>query len=308
MTAFGTRFAVTAVATAMLAVAPVSAQNTKAAAGDHPQTVLFIGNSFTYGAHSPVWKYRWYTVNDLNGGDVGGVPALFKLFTQEAGLNYAVSLETSGGKSLQWHWDHKRQLVDRPWDHVVLQEYSTLDKQKPGDPASLVTYSGKFAQMFKAKNSHVDVSLTATWSRPDQTYLKTGAWYGKPITQMALDLRHGYDMAADASSDIDRVNPVGQVFSCAIAAGVGNPDPYNGIAYGKVDLWAYDHYHASRFGYYLEALTVFIDITGQDPRQFGSQEQAARELGISPDDAVRLQDVAWARTHGQDCATLFKPA
>ena len=44
------------------------------------ETMLFVGNSFTFGAYSPVWHYRAGSVTDLNGGGVGGVPALFKLY------------------------------------------------------------------------------------------------------------------------------------------------------------------------------------------------------------------------------------
>lgn len=265
------------------------------------KTILFIGNSFTFGALSPVWKYRADTVTDLNHDGVGGVPALFKLFTQEAGLNYNVSLETSPGKTLAWHWTNKRGAVDRAWDHVVLQQYSVLDPDKPGDPSQTISDVGRFARMFAAKNPQVGISLTATWSRPDQTYLKTGHWYGQPITAMALDIRRGYDQAAAASPVATKINPVGQAFNCAIAAKVADPDPYDGIDFGKINLWAYDHYHASRFGYYLEALTVFINVTGKDPRDFGPKERAAQELGISPADAVRLQRIAWNTTHGQSC-------
>jgi hypothetical protein len=67
---------------------------------------------------------------------------------------------------------------------------------------------------------------------------------------------------------------------------------------GKIDLWTYDHYHASAAGYYLEALTIFADITGRDPRTFGKDEQAAAELGISPETAVRLQAIAWDASTG----------
>jgi len=63
-----------------------------------PETVLFIGNSFLFGAGSPVRFYRPETVVDLNGSKQGGVPALFKLFRDEAGLDFAVSLETVGGQ------------------------------------------------------------------------------------------------------------------------------------------------------------------------------------------------------------------
>lgn len=274
-------------------------------AAAHPQepakTILFVGNSFTYGALSPVWKYRSDSVTDLNGDGVGGVPALFKLFTEEAGLNYDVSLETSGGKTLAWHWENKRGTLDRAWDHVVLQEYSVLDPENPGNPAQTIIDVGRFARLFVARNPGVEISLSATWSRPDQTYSKGGHWSGQPITAMAVDIRKGYDQAAAASPQVDKVNPVGEAFSCAIAAGLADPDPYDGIDFGKVDLWAYDHYHASRFGYYLEALTVFIDVTGKDPRAFGGHERAADELGISPTDAVRLQRVAWSTTHGLAC-------
>jgi hypothetical protein len=56
------------------------------------------------------------------------------------------------------------------------------------------------------------------------------------------------------------------------------------------------------FGYYLEALVVFADVTGKDPRALGANEVAAQELGISPDVALRLQRVAATAIAGGDCA------
>jgi hypothetical protein len=282
-------------AVAALAASPVCAQDT-------PRTIVFVGNSYTYGAYSPEWKYRAQSVTDLNEGGYGGVPALFKLFTQEAGLNYAVSLETSPSKTLQWHWENRRAVLDRAWDHVVLQGYSTLDPQKPGDPASTIEYTRRLAAMFVARNPRVEISLTATWSRPDLTYPPGGHWYGQPIAQMATDVRHGYDLAAQTSPAIDKVNPVGQAFTCAIQTGLADPDPYDGIAFGKIDLWAWDHYHASAQGYYLEALVIFANVTGKDPRTLGAGETAASELGFAPADTVRLQNVAQLAVSGGDCA------
>ena len=55
-----------------------------------PTSVLFIGNSFTFGAGSPVQKWRPEIVTDLNHEGIGGVPALFKSFTREAGLEVDV--------------------------------------------------------------------------------------------------------------------------------------------------------------------------------------------------------------------------
>src|SRR3546814_20918435 len=106
---------------------------------------------------------------------------------------------------------------------------------------------------------------------------------------MALDLRRGYDAADAASAAIDRVNPVGQAFNCAIQAGFADPNPYDGIAYDQLDLWSYDHYHASIAGYYLEALVVFAGITGKDPRTLGKGENAAGDLGLSGEQAARLR-------------------
>jgi hypothetical protein len=62
--------------------------------------VLFIGNSFTYAHGSAVRFYRTGTVTDMNGEGIGGVPALVKSFTQQAGIDYDVFLETRGGPLL----------------------------------------------------------------------------------------------------------------------------------------------------------------------------------------------------------------
>jgi hypothetical protein len=264
-------------------------------------TILFVGNSFTFGALSPVWKFHNTSVTDLNGGGVGGVPALFKTFTTEAGLDDTVSLETVGGKDLQYHLDNKRAVIDQAWDHVVLQSFSTLNAAKPGDPASLVSSAAVMAKLFHDRNPRVDVRLTATWSRADLTYQTTGHWYGKPIGAMAKDVEAGYEQAAAGSPLIAGVIPVGLAWNRAFDTGFAAPNPYDGIAPGKVDLWAYDNYHASSFGYYIEALMVFGAVTGKDPLSLGPHETAAQELGISPAQATAMQQIA----HDQ-LATLAK--
>ena len=99
--------------------------------------MLFIGNSFTFAAGSPVHYYRADTVTDLNGEGTGGVPALFESFTRQAGLDYEVSLETRGGSGLDFHLAEKAGVIgSRAWDKVVMHGYSTLDAAKPRDPAS----------------------------------------------------------------------------------------------------------------------------------------------------------------------------
>jgi hypothetical protein len=262
--------------------------------GEIAPSVVFIGNSFTYGAGSPVQFYRAQTVTDLNGEGTGGVPALFKMFTAEAGRDFRVSLETAPGKNLDYHVKYKAAAIGKAWDYVVTQGYSTLDQANPGDPALLVRSARELAELLRSKNPKVDIRLVATWSRADQTYPESGHWHGQPIEKMALDIRAAYDLAAAAGAPaIHGVIPVGEAWNRAFKTGVADPNPYDGISAGQLDLWTYDHYHASAFGYYLEALMIFGDLTGLDPRSLGKSERSALELGFSPDQATALQQVAF---------------
>ncbi len=257
------------------------------------ETILFVGNSFTVGADSPVQDFQPDAVTDLNREGVGGVPALFKCFARQAGLAYDVSLETAGGTNLDFHYEQKAALIAGAWDHVVLQGYSTLDADAPGDAGKIIDYSARLAELFHAANPRVDMRLVATWSRADQTYLASGHWFGKSIETMALDVRAAYDQAAEHSPVIRGVIPVGQAWNRAIAEGIAARNPYQGIGPDQINLWAPDHYHASVYGYYLEALVIFGSVTGHDPRSLGREEQAAAQLGISPDQALALQRIAF---------------
>jgi hypothetical protein len=170
--------------------------------------------------------------------------------------------------------------------------FSTLDRDKPGDPTLLISTAGQAAQMFQARNPAVKVHLTSTWSRADQTYQVNSPWKGKPIEAMGQDIRKAYDLAAAASPHIRSVIPVGDAWNRAFVTGVADPNPYDGVEAGKVNLWTYDHYHGSTYGYYLEALMVFGRITGKDPTSLGPRERSAAELGLSPDQATKLQTIA----------------
>ena len=78
-----------------------------------------------------------------------------------------------------------------------------------------------------------------------------------------------------------------------MASGIADPNPYDGIDLDKVDLWSYDHYHASHYGYYLEALVVFGNLTGLDPRSLGVNECSGYELGMSRTQIQMLQQAAY---------------
>ncbi|WP_413195215.1 PEP-CTERM sorting domain-containing protein [Pararobbsia alpina] len=256
--------------------------------------ILFIGNSFTFADKSSVHFYRSDSVTDLNSEGIGGMPALFKSFTVQAGLNYDVYVETEPGVGIDWHLDHKSGLIgQRPWDAVVMHGYSTLDPKKPGDPTVLVDTVHRMSDLLRSRNPAVDIRVMATWPRADQVFDAKGAWYGKSVEAMTHDIRAGYDMAAAGTSGLKPVIPVGEAWLRAIQTGVADGNPYDGIDAGKVDLWSYDNYHASAYGYYLEALVVFGSVTGLDPRSLGDTECSGFELGLSTAQVASLQEVAF---------------
>ncbi len=268
-------------------------------------SVLFVGNSFTYGAGSAVKFYRAETVTDLNSEGIGGVPALFKSFADQAGLLYDVYLETRGGSGLDFHLENKLGVIGRrPWDVVVMHGQSTLDFDRPRDPAKLVATSRQMAEFLRARNPKVEIHLMATWSRADQTYPPKGAWTGQPIEVMARDVRAANDKAAAAAA-AKSVIPVGEAWTRAMQAGVADPNPYDGIQPGRVNLWTYDHYHASTHGYYLEALVVFGRLTGRDPRSLGENECSGYELGLPRNEIRALQQVAFDQLA---TATMITPS
>jgi len=256
------------------------------------KTILFVGNSFTYGELSAVKDYKPNSVTDLNKGGIGGVPALFKSFASQAGLDYDVSLETVPGVGLDYHYDHKRAVLDRRWDAVVLQSFSTLDAAHAGDPGLLVKYTGLFSDMLRARNPEVKIYLTATWSRADMTYPKGMPWTGKPIAQMGKDVDAGYRVAGQKVPGIAGVVPVGLAWNQAMDKGIADPNPYDGIAKNQINLWAVDNYHASTYGYYLEALLVFGRVTGIDPLKVGDHEKEMGDLKLDPAVIRKLEQVA----------------
>ena len=272
-----------------LCAAPVSAR-----------TILFLGSSFTYGAHTAVQHYRPQTVHDLNGPDArgdtyGGVPALFRQFTLEAGLtDYDVSSELVGGKGLEYWFTVPDTLakIQKPWDVVVMHGFSTLDQAHPNDRTLLLSSSKRIAQMFLAQNPKAQLWLFATWSRADMTYPDGTPWHGKSIQQMGKDVQAGYEQAVKEEPRFAGIVPVGLAWNRAIDTGIADDNPYDDIGASKMDLWAYDHYHASVFGYYLEALMDFGRVTGLDPLILLGKDKVAEDIGISPAQSKALIQVA----------------
>ncbi len=161
-----------------------------------------------------------------------------------------------------------------------------------------------------------EVFLYQTWARPDLVagaletvtdpvtgaVTRTGA-PGTPLfanlETMTEELRLAYDNAAlsagaDGTGGIKAVAPVGQAFMRAVLEGLATRDMWAADAAtdGLMDLWFDDGLHASKYGSYLSALTLFGRVTGVNPLWLGADEIAARDLGISRADAQALQRIA----------------
>ena len=131
---------------ALAAIVTVSAQAT-------PLSILFVGNSYTFGRVAPVLGYNAANVDDMtrprpdlpdpNFTDTtgshayepppwGGVPGIFKQLADEAGIAVDVSLSTRNAATLRGHflntangdWDLRGNIAKDKWDIVVLQEQS----------------------------------------------------------------------------------------------------------------------------------------------------------------------------------------
>jgi hypothetical protein len=175
--------------------------------------------------------------------------------------------------------------------------FSLLDAQKPRDPAKLLATSKQMADFLRGRNPNVELFLIATWARADNIYPPKGAWAGQTVEAMTTDVRAAYDQAAKNAS-VKGVIPVGESWLRAMQSGVADPNPYDGIDAGKLNLWTYDSYHASTHGYYLQALVIFGTLTGLDPRSLGDGECSANELGMSRAEVRKLQQVAFDQIAG----------
>jgi hypothetical protein len=153
-----------------------------------------------------------------------------------------------------------------------------------------------------------------------------------PIAAMASDLHDAYvgeaaayDAANPAGSHLD-VALAGDAWVTAINSGFAQQDPFLATEATPVDLWDSNPldaccttpigYHPSQYGAYLDALTLFDQITGIDPTTLAAEfdaanpgfaDSAANALGISPAIAEELADAAAATSAAGNPTTIPSP-
>ena len=155
---------------ACLVAALLSLAGSAACAAD-PIKILFVGNSYTFGRVDPVLSYNAANVHDLTAAfnavsstgsnpwephPWGGVPGLFKKFTDEAGLSYDVSISARNAATLRGQflntanaaWDLRGNVASQVWNTVVLQEQSDAPlpagKGKNANLAQFNAYADQF--------------------------------------------------------------------------------------------------------------------------------------------------------------------
>ena len=170
------------------ALAAVAAATLCTTAHADPIKILFVGNSYTFGRLDPVMSYNAANVHDLTAGFYainasganpwephpwGGVPGIFKKFTDEAGLSYDVSISARNAATLRGQfldtansdWKLRENVATQKWGVVVLQEQSDAvlpnGKGKNANIAQFNAYAGQFERFIHngAAQTYTETSL-----------------------------------------------------------------------------------------------------------------------------------------------------
>ena len=281
----------------------------RASADPGTTRILFIGNSLTHGKYQPVLGYNAKNVKDEDyglpvgnprrevvaseRGPYGGIPGIFKKFTDERGLRYDVHLETIDGKTLEYQSVYGMIVIARPWNQVVVQDEpdNPLPNGKGGHVSNFLQYGTAIEEKIHSVDPDAAIFLYETWTRADRTYLPHEPYYGKSIDAMGRDLHDAYYEEFTTDRHFQAVAPAGDAWLLAMERGVAQSNPYDPEA-GRVNLWNVDRAHPSVYGAYLNACVIFETVTGENAESLGSAEQAARDLHIAPDVATSLQEIA----------------
>ena len=190
-------------ARSLLLAAALAAIGTSASAGD-PIKILFVGNSYTFGRVDPVLSYNAANVHDLTAAfnavssagsnpyephPWGGVPGIFKKFTDESGLSYDVSISARNAATLRGQflntanaaWDLRGNVASQVWNTVVLQEQSDAalpaGRGKNANLAQFNAYADQFERFIHngSAQSYTETQLYGSLAACQATGLSTAS-------------------------------------------------------------------------------------------------------------------------------------
>jgi hypothetical protein len=241
--------------------------------GQSPDTLrlLFIGNSHTY---------------------YNNMPWLVDSLAMSAGKTAIVDMSAFGNYTLEAHRSNAQTLgkIDHgPWDHIILQEYSTYP----------VIYNARwnhwhpacwsFDTLIRSHGAITTLFMTWGWKNGGRFY----EWGDSSI--YFVDYFHMQDSVTSAYEwlawDINRdtLVPVGRAW--ALARTIDS----------LVDLWESDNSHATLKGSYLTACVFYTKLFRANP--IGLPYTA----GLTPGDALFLQTVAYETIYGVAEAPITVP-
>jgi len=210
------------------------------------ENILFIGNSFTYG-----------------GGDgavltYGGVPKLVEAIAASKGKAASTRMVTTGGKDWGFHLGNPATdaaLQGKPWDGVVLQDYSTKPTHA-GNVDEFMKNGRLFYDRIARESPHAQIVLYETWAYDSRHAIFAAAPSPKQFAnpdEMTGELDKNYEALGDALRALDPhrqvlVARVGMAFARCVRE---NPD---------INLYATDFKHPDRQGSYLAALVIYATL------------------------------------------------
>jgi hypothetical protein len=234
-----------------------------------PDSVLFIGNSFTLGSG-----------NARVVGD-GGVPGLFAKMAATQGMDN-IQVKRSAELMVDWGFhlaenSATRDLIaSRSWDVVVIQDVSTAPGNYGEKPLERFFTDGKaLAELIRQGSPDARIIVFQPWSRhaSHSVYRGSTKFPGGPEEMQEVIDGNVAKLAEEIGAQIA---PVGDAF---LRSAELFPD---------LNLYMEDWHHANANGCYLAAAVFFAKILGLDPT-------GADALGhVSEDDAKKLQQVAWS--------------
>lgn len=246
--------------------------------------ILFIGNSFTF--QGPVPEI----VRALAIADGQTAPEVHYLDDDDE--------DNAGSKSIGWHLANQATLalISQRWDHVVVQEFSTLPTDNIGNPLLFKKNATRIYDLIKTHNPSANVFFYETWARHQHhNYYREPKQFTNP-EQMQLQLRTHYNDA------VDNYIPA----NTTIAEGVNNDlfmipvgDAWeNYYSFSNTSIHNGDLYHANTHGRYLNALVIYAKIFNVAPPTLTSNlsflDKRENAYNYNIDDAIakKLQQAA----------------
>ena len=194
--------------------------------------------------------------------------------------------------------------------NTLVNNILAADTAASRSPAKIILYSSQPLASYLYQSPLIQGSSTGGLNQP---------YVGDPIETLAADLHAAYAADAAQNKAITSVAYAGDAWITAIQRGDALRNPYLATQpAGQVDLWDSDvaaaccttpiGYHPSTYGAYLNALVLFETITGLNPTTLGPNETAAAALGITPAQAVALQQDAMLSVPEPSSLLLLIPA